>query len=465
MMGDLVKETSQLQLSSLPFGKPMLKEFLLDPAYHNMNNGSFGTIPRHIRNALRSYQDEAEARPDPFIRWTYQDLLKESRQAVAGLINAPLSCTVFVPNATVGINTVLRNLTWAPDGLDEILYFSTIYGGCAKAIDYVVDTRAGLVSSRGIPLTYPLEDDEIVAIFRETVAKSRVEGKRPKVCLFDVVSSLPGIAFPYQAMTVACRELGIMSLVDGAQGVGMVPLDLTATDPDFFVSNCHKWLHVPRGCAVFYVPERNQHLLISTVPTSHSYVARSGVKRHNPLPPSNESYFVTSFGFVGTLDNSPNLCVKDAIEWRKSIGGEDKIMEYLWTLAKKGGKKVAATLGTFVLDNKSETLTNCGMVNVALPIVTGAAADAETTSVGPDDTVTVPEKEVSVVVNWMMKALVDEYHTFVALFWHQGRWYMRISAQIFLDETDFEWLATTMKELCQRVGKQDYKAKDKEVTK
>ncbi|KZL67612.1 aminotransferase family protein [Colletotrichum tofieldiae] len=462
-MGELVEETSQLQLGPTPFGKPMLKEFLIDPAYHNMNHGSFGTYPRHIQAILRSYQDKAESRPDPFIRWTYHAHLKESRQAVADLINAPLSCTVFVPNATVGINTVLRNLVWAPDGLDEILYFSTIYGGCAKTIDYIVDTRSGLVSSRGIPLSYPLEDDEIVAIFRDTVTKSRAEGKRPKICLFDVVSSLPGIVFPYKAMTAACRELSIMSLVDGAQGVGMVALDLTATDPDFFVSNCHKWLLTARGCGVFYVPERNQHLLTSTVPTSHGYVPRSGVQRHNPLPPSGESPFVTAFGFVGTLDNSPYLCVKHSIEWRKSIGGEDKIMEYLWTLAKEGGKKVAATLGTFILDNKSETMTKCAMVNVALPIVMGA--DAETTSVGPDGTVTVPEKEAYVAVQWMMSTLVNEYLTFVAFFWHQGRWYARLSAQIYLDETDFEWVGGTLKELCQRVGKLEYKVKADETAK
>ncbi|GJC94677.1 aminotransferase family protein [Colletotrichum higginsianum] len=456
-MGELVKETSQLQLSSIPFGKPMLKEFLIDPAYHNMNHGSFGTIPRHIQTILRSYQDKAEARPDPFIRWEYHTYLKESRQAVADLINAPVDCTVFVPNATVGINTVLRNLIWAPDGLDEILYFSTVYGGCAKTIDYIVDTRLGLVSSRSIPLTYPLEDDEVVALFRDAVAQSHAEGKRPKICLFDVVSSLPGIRFPFEAITAACRELGILSLVDGAQGVGMVPLDIAALDPDFFISNCHKWTFTPRASAVFYVPERNHHLVPSTIPTSHGYVPRTGVQRHNPLPPSGEPPFVTRFGFVATFDNSPNLCVKHSIEWRKSIGGEDKIMEYLWALAKNGGKKAAAILGTFILDNKSETLTRCAMVNVALPIVMGA--DAETLSVGPDGTITVPEKEASVIVNWMLSALVNEYLTFVALFWHQGRWYSRISAQIYLDETDFEWVGNTIKELCQRVAKQEYKVK------
>ncbi|OLN87573.1 Hercynylcysteine sulfoxide lyase [Colletotrichum chlorophyti] len=449
-MGDLFKDVSSLQLTSTPFGKPMLKDFLLDPDFHNLNHGSFGAIPRHIQTKLRNYQDKHEARPDPFIRYTYHDLLRKSRQAVADLINAPLSTVVFVPNATVGINTVLRNLSWSPDGLDEILYFSTVYGGCGKTIDYIVDTRLGLVSSRG--------DEEIVALFRAAVAQAREEGKRPTVCLFDTVSSLPGVRFPFEAITAACRELGVASLVDGAQGVGMIPLDLGALDPDYFVSNCHKWLHVPRGCAVFYVPERNQHLMASTLPTSHHYLPRSGGKRFCTLPPLPDSHFVTNFGFTGTIDNSPYLCVKDSIEWRKSIGGEHKITEYLWTLAREGGKKAAAILGTSVLDNEAGTLTRCAMVNVELPMV--MSADAEVPSVAPDGTVTVPEKEALVIVNWMLEVLMEEHQTYLALYWHNGRWLVRLSAQIYLDESDFEWSARVMKELCQRVGKGEYKTGD-----
>ncbi|WYZ44724.1 hypothetical protein EsH8_VIII_000040 [Colletotrichum jinshuiense] len=455
-MGDIIKDAGKPQPSPTPFGKPMLEEFLIDPAYHNMNHGSFGTFPRHVKNALRSYQDKHEARPDTFIRYDTPGLLKESRQAAADLINAPLSTVVFVPNATVGVNTVFRNLAWSPDGADEILCFSTIYGGCGKTIDYIVDTRLGLVSSRVVPLTYPMEDDEIVSRFRDTVSQSRAEGKRPKICIFDTVSSLPGVRFPFEAVAAACRELGVMSLIDGAQGIGMIPLDLSAVDPDFFVSNCHKWLHVPRPCAVFYVPERNQHLMASTVPTSHGYVPRSGRTYRNPLPPSGESHFVESFGFVGSLDNSPNMTVKDAIEWRQSIGGEDKIVDYLWTLARVGGKKAADILGTYVLDNKAGTLTKCAMVNVALPMVMDA--DAEAPSTAPDGTVTVPEKEAYEIVAWMDRILTKEYQTFLALFWHAGRWYMRVSAQVYLDETDFEWVGVTMKELCQRVAKQEYKA-------
>jgi len=37
------------------------------------------------------------------------------------------------------VNTVLRNLVRNHDGKDEILYFSTIYGACGKAVDYICE--------------------------------------------------------------------------------------------------------------------------------------------------------------------------------------------------------------------------------------------------------------------------------------------------------------------------------------
>ncbi|KAK7420450.1 hypothetical protein QQZ08_010437 [Neonectria magnoliae] len=432
------------------FGSEMRKEFLFDPDWKNLNHGSFGTYPLAIRNKLRAYQDASEARPDPFIRYEYPKLLDESRRAVAALINAPEDGVVFVPNATAGVNTVFRNLVWNPDGKDVVVSFSTVYEACGKVADYLVDYYQGKLSTHEIEITYPLEDAEILRRFRAAVAKLEADGKRARVCIFDVVSSRPGVVFPWEAMVAACRELGVISMVDGAQGVGMVKLDIAAADPDFFVSNCHKWLFAPRGCAVMYTPQRNQHLLPTTLATSHGYVPKTA-SRISPLPPSTKPAFITNFEFVGTLDNSPYLCVKDAIAWRREVlGGEDAVLAYLWDLNKTGTQLVADGLGTEVMENATGTLRNCAMGNVALPIWTDAGARA-----GEGDAV-VPAADAITAFQWILKTLMDEYKTFLSLFVHGGRFWVRFSAQVYLGLEDYEYATAALKDICERVAKKEY---------
>lgn len=376
--------------------------------------------------------------PDQFIRYEVPDILNESREAVAKLLNAPTDMVVFVPNATVGVNTILRNITWNSDSKDEILYFSTIYGACGNTIDYIVDSSDNLVSAREVRLTYPLEDEEVITALQDAIHASIQSKKRARVCLFDTVSSLPSVRLPFEQITKVCREAGILSLIDGAQGIGMIDIDLEALDPDFFVSNCHKWLYVPRSCAVLYVPERNQEMIKTSLPTSHGYTPNSG-KRFNPLPKQHSSAFVNNFQFVGTLDTSAYLCVKDAIEWRQQVlGGETRILEYIQTLAREGGKKVASILGTEVLDNKSGSMSRCATTNILLPLRPEEATRAS---------------------NWMEEMMISDYKTFIPLFIHNGLLWARLSAQVYLDIEDFGWAGQVLLELCDRVrGGEDISA-------
>lgn len=468
---------------------------------------SFGTIPAFIQQKLYHYQSLYERRPDHFIRYTYPALLDENRAAAARLLNAPrLDELVFVQNATVGVNTVLRALaeTWHPDGRDEVLHFTTIYGACGRTVDYVADTSRGLARPRPVELAYPVSDAEVLRLFRDAVAAARREGRRPRAAVLDTLSSLPGVRFPFEALVRACRELGVLSLVDAAQGAGALPLDLAALDPDFLVTNCHKWLFVPRACAALYVPLRNQHLLRSTVPTSHGYVPRArgaGAVAGNPLPPSRKSPFVSNFEYVGTLDNAPFLCVRDAIEWRERVlGGEERIMAYVWGLAGTGGERVAEALGTWVMRTEEGRMPGeGGMVNVALPLVIvddggsglaapeqqpaavgeqegsrereadvedaapvkslgsddGGKAKAREEKVGKGETV-IPRRDAERIWEWMTKVLVDEYQTFIPVYYHAGRFWVRLSAQVYLDMDDFDWAGKALRELCERVARKEY---------
>ncbi|KAF2456850.1 pyridoxal phosphate-dependent transferase [Lineolata rhizophorae] len=437
---------------SQAFGKTLRKEFLFEERFLNLNHGSFGTYPAKIRDVLRDLQDRAEARPDPFIRYDYPRLLDGSRAAMANLLNAPVDSLVFVPNATTGLNTVLRNFTFRPG--DKILYFATIYGGCEKTVAYMTETTP--VEDVKIAYTYPVSDEWLVQSLKDTVAAEKAAGSAVRFAIFDTVASMPGVRMPFERLTQACKELGVMSFIDAAHGVGHVDLDLSKLDCDFLVSNCHKWLFVPRGCAIFFVPERNQHFIRSTIPTSHGFQPQprnGGLSSVNPFEPSTKSAFVTNFEFVGTLDNSPYLCIEPALKFRQALGGEERIRSYCYHLAREGGQRVARMLGTCVLENDEQTLGNCCFSNVKLPLELNAVVRVADKINGRDDNAsTVPFK----VRDWLGSTMMREYDTFMALYFYGGAWWVRLSAQIYLEMEDFEWGGKVVQELCTRVMKGDF---------
>lgn len=163
--------------------------------------------------------------------------MDESRAAVAELVHAPVEAVTFVQNATTGVNTVLRALEFVQG--DHILYCDTIYGACEKTVQYICETTPA--QSVRFEYHHPVEDEVLVRRFEEQIVDIVAKrGGKVKVAIFDTVSSLPGLRVPWEALTAVCKRHQVLSLVDAAHAVGMIDLDLEQTDPDFFVSNCHK---------------------------------------------------------------------------------------------------------------------------------------------------------------------------------------------------------------------------------
>lgn len=191
----------------------------------------------------------------------------------------------------------------------------------------------------------------------------------------------------------------------------------------------------------------------SSLPTSHGFTPRAKPGAPpiiSPLPASAKLPFVTNFEFVGTMDNAPYLCTAAAITWRRDrLGGEDVIAEYLVTLAKQAGELVSKRLGTEVMENEEGTLGLCAFSNVRLPL------DFEEVSQISDS----PDKQSlgGKVRDWMSLVLVKEYGTFMAFMWYAGAWWVRLSAQVYLEVDDFQRAADMLLEVCERVQKGEFK--------
>ena len=168
-------------VESTPFGKAMREtHFNFAPGYLPLNHGSFGTYPNSVKDRLHTCQAAAEGRPDTFLRYQVPLELDVSRKAMASFLNVPASEIVFIPNATTGINTVLRSLRFVPG--DLIVYFSTIYGACEKTVQYLIESTS--VEGEKLELQYPIADDDLLRLIEEQLQREKSKGKTVKVAIF-----------------------------------------------------------------------------------------------------------------------------------------------------------------------------------------------------------------------------------------------------------------------------------------
>lgn len=204
-------------LSNPAFGHPMRNtHFQFEPTYKPLNHGSFGTHPAPVRAAQYDLQTLAISRPDTFINFDTFPLLAKSRSLIAPFLGVSPDEVVFVPNATTGVNTVLRNIKFEEG--DVVVVFSTIYAACEKTLASIGEMLP--VTVEKVDLVYPIEDDEIVRRFREKILSVKEEGKRVRLAMFDTVLTFPGARFPWERCVEVCKELGVLSLIDGAHGIG-----------------------------------------------------------------------------------------------------------------------------------------------------------------------------------------------------------------------------------------------------
>ena len=349
-----------------------------------------------------------------------------------------MSTCVFVPNATTGTNTVLRSLVFGPK--DVIIYYSTIYDACEMTVLYLKETTQ--VQSHRIAVTYPISDDKICDAMVTAIKDIKAKDLVPRLAIFDTISANPGLRVPFERLTRICREHDVLSLIDGAHSVGMLPLDMQELDSDFFISNCHKWMYVPRSCAFLYVPERNQPLIRSTLPTSFSFVPRLDGK----APEFDALGFGRLFDTPGTTDSSSFVTVAAAIEWRKQVTwkdlkGEEAIRQYCVSQAEEASKMLARRLETEVLENQSGIF----LKNVRVPLDWQKDAGGD-------------KKTADMIAIWIERTILYEYKSFMVVRTHAQKWWWRISAQIYLTMEDWEKAADIMAEVCEKVKKGEWKS-------
>ena len=114
----------------------------LDPDYTHLNHGSFGACPVEVLEYQHELRQQMEANPVTFMLETYQPLLETERSRIAEFLGADRDGLVFVPNATYGVNSVLRSWEAVLAPGDEIVVTNHDYNACRQAVE-VTAARTG----------------------------------------------------------------------------------------------------------------------------------------------------------------------------------------------------------------------------------------------------------------------------------------------------------------------------------
>ena len=306
---------------------PLAKHWNLEPSRIFLNHGSFGACPEFVIKEQRKWQDQMESEPVRFFEDEMPLLLKQSRDALADFLSCSSEDLALVPNATTGVNTILRSLIFSEG--DEILVPDHAYQACRNAIDFVARRWGANVVTVSIP--FPIDGPEIVVDLMLGAATEKT-----KLVMIDTVTSPTGLCMPFEELTQLFEERGIEVLLDAAHGIGMIPLHLDELGASYVTSNCHKWLCAPKGTAFLHVRSDKQHK-IQPLTISHGHT----------FPLGTTTRFRHEFDWTGTQDISGWCTIPRVIQGMEDLvdGGWSAIMQHNHDLAIEGRNLICKTLG------------------------------------------------------------------------------------------------------------------------
>jgi cysteine desulfurase/selenocysteine lyase len=277
----------------------------------------YATSHANVHRSIHTLGEEATA------------LYEQARDRVQRFIGAnSREEVVFTRGTTDGLNLVADALGRTLRTGDEILITDMEHH--SNIVPWQMAARDRGVTIRSIPLTPDARLD--------LDAYDRLLTPRTRIVAFTHVSNVLGTINPVAHIARRARQVGAVSVVDGAQATPHIPIDMSALECDFYVFSSHKMLG-PTGIGVLWgrrqaleavEPTRGGGEMIKEVWIDHA--------RWNDLPWRFEP---------GTPPIAEAVGLMAAVEYLEKLGME-RVSEHERALARQAVEMLGAIPGVTV---------------------------------------------------------------------------------------------------------------------
>lgn len=227
------------------------QEFPIRERFAFLNHASVAPIPASTHAAIAEFaRAAAEEGPANYTGWLHA--MAMARENAGTMINADPNDICFVKSTNHGLIIVANSINWKAG--DNVIGLEHEFP--ANLLPWK-NLRHHGVEFRGVPeqadFTYNIDD--IVA---------RMDS-RTRLLSVSWVEYSTGVRNDILQLGEICRERGILFCVDGIQGLGVLPVDVSTAPIDFLMADGHKWMLAPEGCGFLYIrrdliPELNDNM-------------------------------------------------------------------------------------------------------------------------------------------------------------------------------------------------------------
>ncbi len=215
-------------------------------------SNSLGAMPLKAQEALHTYAETWASRGVRAWEETWWTLTADLGDRVAPLIGAQADHVVFQPNVTLAHAIIFSALAFESRSkiVTDAMHFPSIL--------YLID---GLKQRGARPVIVPSDDGL-------TIDTQRVIDAIDKdTAAVNISHILYKTAYIHEVEAIAekARRVGALTIVDGYQSVGVIPVDVDALGVDIYIGGCLKWLCGGPGNAFLWVDPDLQTTLTPTL--------------------------------------------------------------------------------------------------------------------------------------------------------------------------------------------------------